>query len=195
MSTGKAIRYSAAKKREVIDFVNDYNKKNGRGGQAAASRKYKVGSLSIAKWTNVENPTSKTQAKKPAVASKSLESVLTRMTEIHDQTEKLAAEMRDLYSSATHLSSGKGTSSFEKALSGISKRWNSPRKEDPVFIIPPHMAKVREWTNEDGKTILASLLSVKDEVAELRIKGGKVYRYPVASLSEKNQAEIAALES
>lgn len=195
MSKGKAIRYSAAKKREVINFVNDFNKKNGRGGQAAASKKYKVGTLSIAKWLKNEGSAAKHQAKKPAGASGSLKSILARMTEIHDNMEKLNAEMKGLYASVAQFSSGKEPSAFEKVLSGISKPWNSPKKEKPVFTIPPKMAKERKWTNQDGKTILATLLSVKDEVAVLKVKGGTVYRYPVAALSKKNQAEIAALAS
>jgi hypothetical protein len=195
MSKGKAIRYSAAKKREVIKFVNDFNQKNGRGGQAAASKKFKVGSLSIAKWLKKEGSPAKTKAKKPAATSGSLKSVLARMTEIRDQMEKLSAEMNELYSSATQLAPREKSSSIGNILSGKSKPWNSLKKEQPVFTISPEMAKEREWTNQDGKTILATLMSVKDEVAVLKVKGGTVYRYPVAALSKKNQEEIAALAS
>lgn len=44
------IRYSAAKKKEVVDFVKKYNSANGRGGQSAASRKFKVTPLTISTW-------------------------------------------------------------------------------------------------------------------------------------------------
>lgn len=44
------IRYSAAKKKEVIDFVKKYNSANGRGGQSAAAKKYKITPLTIAAW-------------------------------------------------------------------------------------------------------------------------------------------------
>lgn len=195
MSKGKAIRYSAAKKREVIKFVNDFNKKNGRGGQAAASKKYKIGSLSIAKWLKNESSPAKPRVQKAAATSGSLKSILARMTEIRDQVDNLHAEMKELYSSASQLAPGEKNSSIGNILSGKSKPWNSLKKEKPVFTIPPKMAKERKWTNQDGKTILATLISVKDEVAVLKVKGGTVYRYPVAALSKKNQEEIASLAS
>lgn len=44
------IRYSAAKKQQVVDFVQKYNTKNGRGGQSAAARKFKITPLTIAAW-------------------------------------------------------------------------------------------------------------------------------------------------
>lgn len=44
------IRYSAAKKKEVVDFVKKYNSSNGRGGQSAAAKKFKVTPLTIAAW-------------------------------------------------------------------------------------------------------------------------------------------------
>lgn len=44
------IRYSAAKKKEVIDFVKKYNSANGRGGQSAAARKFEITPLTIAAW-------------------------------------------------------------------------------------------------------------------------------------------------
>jgi hypothetical protein len=44
------IRYSAAKKKEVVDFVKKYNSANGRGGQSAAAKKFKITPLTIAAW-------------------------------------------------------------------------------------------------------------------------------------------------
>jgi transposase-like protein len=48
VSTG--IRYSDAQKKEIVDFVGQYNAQNGRGGQNAASIKYKVTPLTISGW-------------------------------------------------------------------------------------------------------------------------------------------------
>jgi transposase-like protein len=56
------IRYSVAKKQEVIDFVKKYNSANGRGGQSAAARKFKITPLTIAAWlrsAGVKTPTKK----------------------------------------------------------------------------------------------------------------------------------------
>lgn len=44
------IRYSAAKKQQVVDFVKKYNTTNGRGGQSAAAKKFKITPLTIAAW-------------------------------------------------------------------------------------------------------------------------------------------------
>ncbi|MCU0779683.1 MAG: hypothetical protein MUF04_01120 [Akkermansiaceae bacterium] len=49
-SSKQGLRYSEAKKREVVNFVHQYNKKNGRGGQAAAFKKYGIAVLSISNW-------------------------------------------------------------------------------------------------------------------------------------------------
>lgn len=47
---GRGSRYSADFKREVVDFVNNHNAAKGRGGQSAASRKFKVSILTVSSW-------------------------------------------------------------------------------------------------------------------------------------------------
>ena len=51
----KAIRYPAAKKTAVCNFVKATNKKKGTGGIAAAVRKYKVSALTITRWIKSGN--------------------------------------------------------------------------------------------------------------------------------------------
>lgn len=66
-STG--IRYTDAQKKEIVDFVVQYNASNGRGGQSAASGKYKVTPLTISGWlksAGVKGPKAKKAAKKAA---------------------------------------------------------------------------------------------------------------------------------
>ena len=61
------IRYTDAQKQEIVDFVAKYNADNGRGGQSAASKKYKVTQLTIAGW--IKSLGGKSAAKaKPAAA-------------------------------------------------------------------------------------------------------------------------------
>lgn len=48
----------------------------------------------------------------------------------------------------------------------------------------------RDWTNRDGKTIVATLLGVEGDVALLRLQNGTVYRYPIAQLSDESQAQL-----
>lgn len=44
------VRYTDAQKKEIVNFVSQYNKTNGRGGQSAAANKYKVTPLTISGW-------------------------------------------------------------------------------------------------------------------------------------------------
>ena len=44
------VRYTDEQKKEVVDFVIDYNATHGRGGQSVASKKFKVTPLTVAAW-------------------------------------------------------------------------------------------------------------------------------------------------
>lgn len=48
----------------------------------------------------------------------------------------------------------------------------------------------KEWTNIAGKTISATLVRVEGNEALLRMKGGKVYRYPIDQLSEESRKQL-----
>ena len=74
--SGKAsatgVRYSDAQKKEIVDFVIKYNEANGRGGQSAASAKYKITPLTISGWLKsggVKAPKAKKAAKAANKAS------------------------------------------------------------------------------------------------------------------------------
>lgn len=71
-SSTTGVRYSDAKKKEIVNFVVQYNSKNGRGGQSAATRKFKVTPLTIAAWLKAAGvPTAaKKAAPKKAAAKK-----------------------------------------------------------------------------------------------------------------------------
>ena len=70
-ASATGVRYSDAQKKEVVDFVIQYNLKNGRGGQSVASKKFKVTPLTISAWIKAAGvatsakPTAK-KAVKPA---------------------------------------------------------------------------------------------------------------------------------
>ena len=48
----KGKRYTADEKQVVVDFVNNYNAANGRGGVTAAVKKFGASPLSIGSWVN-----------------------------------------------------------------------------------------------------------------------------------------------
>lgn len=73
VSTG--VRYPEALKKQVVEFVEKHNSRKGRGGQSAASSKFKITPLTIATWlkaAGVKSGGSKTakKAAKKQVAKK-----------------------------------------------------------------------------------------------------------------------------
>ena len=48
--TNPNMRYSDKQKADVVAFVKKYNEENGRGGQSAAKKKFKISPISIANW-------------------------------------------------------------------------------------------------------------------------------------------------
>jgi phosphoserine phosphatase SerB len=59
----KGKRYTPAEKKEIVDFIVEYNSKNGRGGQMRAFEKWGVSQITIASWL-------KKSGSKPAAAPK-----------------------------------------------------------------------------------------------------------------------------
>lgn len=70
------------------------------------------------------------------------------------------------------------------------KRGKMPEEEKEPSKTLPARAVEEEWVNQEGKIIVATFLRIDGEVVLLRIKGGKVFRYPIAKLSEKSQAAL-----
>lgn len=65
----KGIRYTDAQKQEIVNFVNDFNAANGRGGQSKAAQKYGVSQLTVSTWLKGKGA-SKPQATKAPKAAK-----------------------------------------------------------------------------------------------------------------------------
>lgn len=60
---------------------------------------------------------------------------------------------------------------------------------EPDPNAPPPLEAV--WTNKAGKKIEATLMKVEEDKAVLKMKkDGKIYRYPIANLSEESQTKI-----
>jgi transposase-like protein len=64
----KGKRYTAEEKQAVVDFVNNHNATNGRGGVTAAVKKFGASQLSIAAWVKA-GPASSKSAKSGRAAS------------------------------------------------------------------------------------------------------------------------------
>lgn len=87
ISRGK--RYSTKEKAEILTFVDQYNAENGRGGAAAASRKFSVSQLTIGNWLKDAGSPSPRRKRSDADIS----NVLTRLGEIH---KTMASQEEDL---------------------------------------------------------------------------------------------------
>jgi len=76
-ASATGVRYTDAQKKEVVDFVIQYNSKNGRGGQSKAVTKFRVTPLTIAAWIKAAGApkAAKPVAKKAAKATKKAKAV------------------------------------------------------------------------------------------------------------------------
>ncbi|WP_018970315.1 hypothetical protein [Rubritalea marina] len=86
-------RYTSAEKAEILTFVDQHNAENkGRGGAAAASRKFKVSQLTISNWlrdTGGKGATSK-------IKNADISSVLKKLGEVHKKMAKVEDELTAL---------------------------------------------------------------------------------------------------
>ena len=71
-ASATGVRYSDAQKKEVVDFVAQYNSANGRGGQSAAAAKFKVTPLTISAWIKKLGAPKAKKAVKAAPAAKAV---------------------------------------------------------------------------------------------------------------------------
>jgi transposase-like protein len=101
----KGVRYSDSKKAEVVQFVQGHNQANGRGGQAAAVKKYGVSALTISKWSKKDGKgpqKAPAASKKKALPTKSASSAnstgakLVRMLAIQQELSGLRHEFDSL---------------------------------------------------------------------------------------------------
>lgn len=111
-----AVRYDQKKKDEVVAFVENHNAKNGRGGQTAAVKKFKISPITIGSW--LEKAGSKSVGKKKratakkkgvrkaaasaapaapaATAGGSVSAMLKRMVSIQEEIASLQGEFAEL---------------------------------------------------------------------------------------------------
>lgn len=110
-----AKRYDQKTKDEVVAFIKQFNDENGRGGQAAASKKYNLNPITIKSWlqkAGVKTPgktgkkrkgAQKTRAAGAVRASRSASGsgagALERMLQIRNDISKLENEFDSLKAS------------------------------------------------------------------------------------------------
>ncbi len=87
--TGRGKRYSAVERVKILTFVDKYNATNGRGGAAAASRKYDVSQLTIGNWLKTAGSPSPKRKK----SNIDIDKTLKRISELHKLMAKTEAQL------------------------------------------------------------------------------------------------------
>lgn len=114
-----AKRYDQKKKDEVVAFIQKYNEENGRGGQSAAVKKWKLNPITVKSWlekAGVATPgksakkkkssgakssgaKKRTPQKKTVAKQSSVSATLKRMVAIQEEMESLQSEYNSLKAS------------------------------------------------------------------------------------------------
>jgi hypothetical protein len=97
VNAAKGRRYTAKEKAEILDYVDKVNAEKGRGGQSAASKKYKISPLTISSWNKSRGSSAMPAVSASAAASGPIGKRLAKLQALHDQiarTEKELAKLR-----------------------------------------------------------------------------------------------------
>jgi len=96
----RGVRYTDAKKAKILQFVQDHDQINGRGGQSAAVKKYGVSAITISNWgkKGAAKPKAKTGPKTHTSSGRATDTAgkLQRMLEIQKELEALRREFDTL---------------------------------------------------------------------------------------------------
>ncbi|MFK7911493.1 MAG: hypothetical protein AB8F34_12975 [Akkermansiaceae bacterium] len=120
-SKGRGKRYTPEQKAKVLGYVDEVNAKKGRGGAAAASRKFGISQITIGQWVKKSGsaapakkgakPGPKPGAKrgrKPAAAKggSSFAATLRRLADVHESIAAKKAELSSLEQEYAKLKKG-----------------------------------------------------------------------------------------
>ena len=94
--TTKGKRYTAEEKQEVLDFVISVDTEKGRGGVAAAQRKFGITALTITNWKKRAEGSSSPKAAGKNQGATAQSRVLHRLGEILDQVATKENEIASL---------------------------------------------------------------------------------------------------
>ncbi len=82
-------RYTAAQKKKVTQYVQEYDNKHGRGGIAAAQRQFQVSYIALRNWLTGKNDPKQKRGQ-------GFVPVLDRLVSIKEQIRDLEKELRRL---------------------------------------------------------------------------------------------------
>jgi len=164
-SKSVGVRYTPEQKKEIVDFVQQYNEAKGRGGQSAAVSKFKVSPITIGAWLKAAGVSKKKG--KPAKAAKASKPA---------KVKKKAAK--------------KAKSGAKNGSKGAGKRYSATEKQEVVnFVNAYNASNGRGGQSEAARKFNISILTVS---AWLKKSGNKVAKGGTAVASSKASAKVSS---
>lgn len=164
-SKSVGVRYTPEQKKEIVDFVQQYNEAKGRGGQSAAVSKFKVSPITIGAWLKAAGVSKKKG--KSAKAAKAAKPA---------KAKKKAAK--------------KAKAGAKKSLKGAGKRYSATEKQEVVdFVNAYNASNGRGGQSEAARKFNVSILTVS---AWLKKSGSKVAKGSKVVASSNASAKVSA---
>ncbi|MFN6095760.1 MAG: hypothetical protein ACK49J_12315 [Verrucomicrobiota bacterium] len=159
------VRYTPEQKKEIVEFVQQYNEANGRGGQSAAVSKFKVTPITIGAWLKAAGVSKKKG--KPAKAAKAAKPA---------KAKKKAAK--------------KAKGGAKKGSKGAGKRYSAAEKQEVIdFVNSYNASNGRGGQSEAARKFNISILTVS---AWLKKSGNKVAKGGKAIAAGKASAKVSS---
>lgn len=159
------VRYTPEQKKEIVEFVQQYNEANGRGGQSAAVSKFKVTPITIGAWLKAAGVSKKKG--KPAKAAKAAKPA---------KAKKKAAK--------------KAKGGAKKGSKGAGKRYSAAEKQEVIdFVNSYNASNGRGGQSEAARKFNISILTVS---AWLKKSGSKVAKGGKAIAAGKASAKVSS---
>jgi transposase-like protein len=105
VNAAKGRRYTTKEKAEIIAFVDKVNAEKGRGGQSAASKKYKISPLTISSWIRSGIGGGSASNGSAASVAGPIGKKLSKLQALHDQIARAEKELGKLKSQFNSLKS------------------------------------------------------------------------------------------
>ncbi|MDA7881290.1 hypothetical protein N9A94_03210 [Akkermansiaceae bacterium] len=84
---------------------------------------------------------------------------------------------------------------FDKSIKTALKDVKVADADDKGGLFAKPLIAERTWTNSEGKPLVASVIAIKGENVEFKLKTGRKIPYPIAKLSEDDQELIKKASS
>lgn len=92
----RGARYTTEQKQKVVDYVHEYNAKNGRGGQSHAAKQFGLSVLTVASWLRSTKLSVSPKAGKAGAVPAGLNPKIAALIEVSDQLRRAEAEVTKL---------------------------------------------------------------------------------------------------